>query len=304
MTKESLIEMGLSEEQAAKVMESLNGSFITKTRFNEVNAELKNAKAAVAERDAQLETLKNCEAHSSVILSRVDDNLFRKLAFVRSKNEFEGTEEGGYEYLLIKPVEMHPSLKGDPAKVFTCEHGGKVQLSFAAWLQAPDLSKTGTGIAVYQNGKKIWPEDEDYYKVPGTLTIKRITVDAAKGDDLAIVLDCINDNNSFDATNVRVCAKYLSSNDSERTEWPDYPEETLPQQSDQPGGTTPTEPDVQPSEQTEEPQPETQTLATEEGGEGTQKRTFPLVMGITGGALVLACAAAAAVWLLKKRKQN
>ena len=39
MTKEKLLEWGLTEEQATKVMEGLNGSFVTKARFNEVNTE-------------------------------------------------------------------------------------------------------------------------------------------------------------------------------------------------------------------------------------------------------------------------
>lgn len=53
MTKESLMALGLTEEQATKVMEGLNGSFVTKTRFNEVNEELKTAKATITERDTQ-----------------------------------------------------------------------------------------------------------------------------------------------------------------------------------------------------------------------------------------------------------
>ena len=58
MTKEQLMAMGLTEEQATKVMESLNGNFVTKNRFNEVNTELTNTKATIKERDGQLETLK------------------------------------------------------------------------------------------------------------------------------------------------------------------------------------------------------------------------------------------------------
>ena len=58
MTKEKLMEWGQTEEQATKVMEGLNGSFVTKTRFNEVNEELKTAKATITERDTQLEGLK------------------------------------------------------------------------------------------------------------------------------------------------------------------------------------------------------------------------------------------------------
>lgn len=58
MTKEKLLEWGLTEEQATKVMEGLNGSFVTKARFNEVNTELTTAKNTIKERDTQLETLK------------------------------------------------------------------------------------------------------------------------------------------------------------------------------------------------------------------------------------------------------
>ena len=48
MTKEKLMEWGLTEEQANKVMEGLNGSFVTKSRFNEVNEENKTLKAQVS----------------------------------------------------------------------------------------------------------------------------------------------------------------------------------------------------------------------------------------------------------------
>lgn len=37
MTKESLLAMGLTEEQATNVMKALDGSYVTKERFNEVN---------------------------------------------------------------------------------------------------------------------------------------------------------------------------------------------------------------------------------------------------------------------------
>lgn len=58
MTKESLMQMGLTDEQATKVMEALNGAFVPKSRFNEVNTELQTAKNTIKERDTQLEELK------------------------------------------------------------------------------------------------------------------------------------------------------------------------------------------------------------------------------------------------------
>ena len=62
MKKEDLLALGLTDEQADKVMESLNGDFVTKSRFNEVNSELKAARTSLAERDKQLEELKKVDA--------------------------------------------------------------------------------------------------------------------------------------------------------------------------------------------------------------------------------------------------
>ena len=71
MTKEKLMEWGLTEEQATKVMEGLNGSFVTKARFNEVNTELTKAKATIQERDTQLETLNKSGADAAALQEQI-----------------------------------------------------------------------------------------------------------------------------------------------------------------------------------------------------------------------------------------
>lgn len=62
MNKEQLIALGLTEEQAEKVLsantEQLKG-FIPKARFDEVNNAKKQAEKDLSDRDKQLETLKN-----------------------------------------------------------------------------------------------------------------------------------------------------------------------------------------------------------------------------------------------------
>ena len=73
MTKESLIEMGLTEEQAGKVMDGLNGDFVPKSRFNEINTDLKNAKAVVAERDKQLEALKKASGDTEALRAQISE---------------------------------------------------------------------------------------------------------------------------------------------------------------------------------------------------------------------------------------
>lgn len=71
MTKEKLMEWGLTEEQANKVMEGLNGSFVTKARFNEVNEENKTLKAQVSERDGQIESLKKSAGDNTELQNQI-----------------------------------------------------------------------------------------------------------------------------------------------------------------------------------------------------------------------------------------
>lgn len=73
MTKESLMAMGLTEDQATKVMEALNGSFVPKTRFNEVNTELQTAKATIKERDSQLEALQKSTGDVEALKNQITE---------------------------------------------------------------------------------------------------------------------------------------------------------------------------------------------------------------------------------------
>lgn len=72
MNKEKLIEMGLTEEMATKVMKELDGNFVPKSRFNEINTELKSAKDQVKERDEQLETLKKSAGDSEELKKQIE----------------------------------------------------------------------------------------------------------------------------------------------------------------------------------------------------------------------------------------
>jgi hypothetical protein len=72
MKKEDLIAMGLTEDQAKKVMDSLDGNFVTKTRFNEVNEENKTLKQSVADRDKQLEDLKKSSGDNAELKKQIE----------------------------------------------------------------------------------------------------------------------------------------------------------------------------------------------------------------------------------------
>ncbi len=73
MNKETLIAMGLTEEQATKVMASIDGNFVTKTRFNEVNEENKTLKKSVSDRDKQLEDLKKSSGDNAALQQQISD---------------------------------------------------------------------------------------------------------------------------------------------------------------------------------------------------------------------------------------
>ena len=73
MNKEDLIAMGLTEEQAKKVMDSLDGNFVTKARFNEINEENKSLKKSVSDRDKQLEDLKKSSGDNAALQQQISD---------------------------------------------------------------------------------------------------------------------------------------------------------------------------------------------------------------------------------------
>lgn len=59
--KDKLIKLGLTDEMAQKLIDNfgdvVDGIYVTKERFNEVNTELKKASETIKERDSQLEKL-------------------------------------------------------------------------------------------------------------------------------------------------------------------------------------------------------------------------------------------------------
>ncbi|MBS6396679.1 MAG: phage scaffolding protein [Clostridiales bacterium] len=73
MNKEDLIAMGCTEEQAGKIMAALDGNYVTKARFNEVNEENKTLKTTVSERDKQLNTLKESAGDNEELKKQIKD---------------------------------------------------------------------------------------------------------------------------------------------------------------------------------------------------------------------------------------
>lgn len=75
MKKEQLMELGLTEEQATKVIaihkETLDGNFVSKDRFNEVNEAKNNLDKQLKERDGQLEALKKSSGDNEELKNQI-----------------------------------------------------------------------------------------------------------------------------------------------------------------------------------------------------------------------------------------
>lgn len=72
MKKEELVEIGLTEELAAKVVEKY-GEMIPKARFDEINERMKTAESQVKERDNQIETLKKSAKDNADLQQQITD---------------------------------------------------------------------------------------------------------------------------------------------------------------------------------------------------------------------------------------
>ena len=71
MTKDDLVALGLTEEQAKKLAEKLEQSYVAKERLQEVEAELTAAKATIKERDGQLETLRKASGDAEELKAQI-----------------------------------------------------------------------------------------------------------------------------------------------------------------------------------------------------------------------------------------
>lgn len=65
--------MGLNEEQAQKVLTSLDGNYVPKSKFQEVSEENKTLKKSVSDRDKQLEDLKKSSGDNAALQQQISD---------------------------------------------------------------------------------------------------------------------------------------------------------------------------------------------------------------------------------------
>lgn len=123
MTKETLIQMGLAEEQADKIAEELNKAYVPKTHYDEVSAELKAAKATIKERDTQLETLKKSTGDVEALKKQFDELQAKNktdaeshAAEIKAMKINNAVEKALSDAKAINPATVIPLLKDFLAK--------------------------------------------------------------------------------------------------------------------------------------------------------------------------------------------
>lgn len=169
MTKEKLMEWGLTEEQANKVMEGLNGSFVTKARFNEVNTELSAAKKTIGERDAQLETLKKASGDTQAL----QDQITQLQADNKKKDEDHANELKALK--IGNAVEL--ALTGAKAKNNTA-----VKALLAGFIDKAELAEDGTVKGLDDEIKKLVEGKDTAFLFDKTGTKFKGVKSAEKGD--------------------------------------------------------------------------------------------------------------------------
>lgn len=99
MNKEQLIALGLTEEQADKVIEGY-GQMVPKSRLDDKIAEVNDYKQQIADRDTQLEKLKKVDAKG------LQDEITRlQQENVQTKTEYEGKlQQKDYDFALTEAL--------------------------------------------------------------------------------------------------------------------------------------------------------------------------------------------------------
>ncbi len=95
MKKEELLAMGLTEEQATKVLETVHKDFVPKTTFDTIKTELQTVKKTVQERDTQLETLQKADGDMETLKQTIKNlQTENKTQQTQHENEMKAIKNG------------------------------------------------------------------------------------------------------------------------------------------------------------------------------------------------------------------
>ena len=157
MTLEQLIEMGMDEETAKKVLKAhqdmIKDQYIPISRFNEVNSEKKELKTQLDERDTQLKELKTKASGN--------EELTTKISELEALNNTTKTEYEEKMKALRKETSIELALKDEKAKNIK---------AVKALLDLEKVSMDGENLIGLEEQLKTLKESESY--LFGTDTLK------------------------------------------------------------------------------------------------------------------------------------
>lgn len=146
LTKKALIEAGLTEDQANKVIQAhtdtLKDKYVPIHRFNEVNTDLTNTKEALKERDTQIKDLKKFEGDATQLQTKIaelekenktkDDTFKQQIGEERKRNavKFALLEDANG-----KPHDLEMVMGLFALDQVTIDESGKIQAGFAEQVQ-------------------------------------------------------------------------------------------------------------------------------------------------------------------------
>ena len=73
MDKKTLLEMGLTEEQATKILQSVKEGYVSKTTSDQKDVELTNLKEQLKQRDDQIKSLENFKGDNEQLKAKLDE---------------------------------------------------------------------------------------------------------------------------------------------------------------------------------------------------------------------------------------
>ena len=73
MDKKKLLEMGLTEEQATKVLSALKEGYVDKPTFDQKKTEADNLSTQLKDRDKQIESLKKFEGDNEALKTKIQE---------------------------------------------------------------------------------------------------------------------------------------------------------------------------------------------------------------------------------------
>ena len=181
MTKETLIQMGLAEEQADKIAEELNKAYVPKTHYDEVSAELKAAKATIKERDTQLETLKKSTGDVEALKKQFDELQAKNktdaeshAAEIKAMKINNAVEKALSDAKAINPATVIPLLKDFLAKAELADDGALRGLAKETLIQMGLAEEQADKIAEELN--KAYVPKTHYDEVSAELKAAKATI--------------------------------------------------------------------------------------------------------------------------------